>query len=42
MICAIVWGEDDSFGRFNNSQSMNGTGIVDHDVVLPEVEPGVE
>jgi hypothetical protein len=42
MICAIVWGEDGSFGRFNNSQSMNGTGIIDHDVLLPDVEPGVE
>lgn len=40
MICAIVWGEDESFGRFNNSLSMNGTGIVDHDVVLPDVEAG--
>jgi hypothetical protein len=42
MICAIVWGEDASYGRFNNSLAMNGTGIVEHDVVLPEVEPGVE
>lgn len=42
MICAIVWGEDDSFGRFNNSLSMNGTGIEQHDVVLPDVEAGVE
>jgi hypothetical protein len=42
MICAIVWGEDETFGRFNNSLSMNGTGIVEHDVVLPDVEPGVE
>ena len=42
MICAIVWGDDDSFGRFNNSLSMNGTGIVEHDVVLPDVEAGVE
>jgi hypothetical protein len=42
MICAIVWGEDSSFGRFNNSQSMNGTGIIDHDVLLPDVEPGME
>ena len=41
MICAIVWGEDESFGRFNNSLSMNGTGIEQHDVVLPDVEPGV-
>jgi hypothetical protein len=42
MICAIVWGEDDSFGRFNNSLSMNGTGIEQHDVVLPNIEAGVE
>ncbi len=42
MICAIVWGEDDSFGRFNNSLAMNGTGIEQHDVVLPDVQPGVE
>jgi hypothetical protein len=41
MICAIVWGETDSFGRFNNSLSMNGTGIEQHDVRLPGVEPGV-
>jgi hypothetical protein len=40
MICAIVWGEDDDFGRFNNSLSMNGTGIEQHDVALPDVEPG--
>ena len=42
MICAIVWGENDSFGRFNNSLSMNGTGIERHDVVLPDVEAGIE
>lgn len=42
MICAVVWGEDGSFGRFNNSQSMSGTGITVHDVVLPDVEAGVE
>lgn len=41
MICAIVWGVDERFGRFNNSLSMNGTGIEDHDVVLPGVEAGV-
>jgi hypothetical protein len=41
MICAIVWGDDDTFGRFNNSLSMNGTGITQHDVVLPDVEAGV-
>jgi hypothetical protein len=41
MICAIVWGTDTSFGRFNNSLSMEGTGIVQHDVTLPDVERGV-
>ena len=41
MICAVVWGEHESFGRFNNSLAMNGTGITDHDVILPDVEPGV-
>lgn len=42
MICAIVWGTDENFGRFNNSLAMDGTGIVDHDVFLPDVEPGRE
>ena len=41
MICAIVWGEDEALGRFNNSLAMNGTGIEQHDVVLPDVEAGV-
>lgn len=40
MICAIVWGETDEYGRFNNSLSMAGTGIIDHDVVLPDVVSG--
>jgi hypothetical protein len=40
MICAIVWGPDATFGRFNNSLSMNGTGITQHDVSLPNVDPG--
>jgi hypothetical protein len=40
MICAIVWGATEAFGRFNNSLSMNGTGIVDHDVSLPDVVAG--
>ncbi len=39
-ICAIVWGPDTSFGRFNNSLSMNGTGITQHDVILPGIEVG--
>lgn len=42
MICAIVWGEDDDFGNFNNSLDMAGTGIIQHDVFLPGAEPGVE
>lgn len=42
MICTIVWGETDEFGNFNNSLSMNGTGIVNHDVVLPGAQQGVE
>lgn len=41
-ICAIVWGEDESFGRFNNSLAMSGTGIIQHDVVLPDLEQGRE
>jgi hypothetical protein len=41
-ICAIVWGETEALGNFNNSLSMNGTGIVDHDVVLPGLESGRE
>lgn len=40
MICAIVWGETESFGNFNNSLAMNGTGIVEHDVFLPGAVPG--
>ncbi len=42
MICAIVWGEDESLGNFNNSLNMAGTGIIEHDVFLPGAEPGVE
>ena len=41
-ICAIVWGETDEFGNFNNSLSMNGTGIINHDVILPGAEQGKE
>lgn len=41
-ICAIVWGETEDFGRFNNSLAMDGTGIVEHDVKLPDLEPGRE
>lgn len=41
-ICAIVWGETEHLGRFNNSLAMNGTGIIQHDVELPDLEPGRE
>lgn len=40
MICAIVWGETEAFGNFNNSLAMSGTGIIDHDVFLPGAEAG--
>lgn len=40
MICAIVWGETEALGNFNNSLAMNGTGIVNHDVFLPGAKPG--
>jgi hypothetical protein len=35
-------GETDEFGRFNNSLAMDGTGIEQHDVSLPDLEPGHE
>lgn len=41
-ICAIVWGTTPDFGNFNNSLSMNGTGIIEHDVVLPGAVQGTE
>ena len=40
MICAIVWGETEALGNFNNSLAMNGTGIIEHDVLLPTAEAG--
>ena len=40
MICAIVWGETEALGHFNNSLDMNGTGIVEHNVLLPGAEAG--
>jgi hypothetical protein len=40
MICAIVWGETEDLGSFNNSLDMNGTGIVEHNVLLPGAEAG--
>lgn len=42
MICTIVWGETEEYGNFNNSLAMNGTGIINHDVVLPGAQQGVE
>jgi hypothetical protein len=40
MICAIVWGETEDLGNFNNSLDMNGTGIVEHNVLLPGAGAG--
>lgn len=40
LICAIVWGETETLGNFNNSLNMNGTGITQHDVFLPGAEAG--
>ena len=40
LICAIVWGETEELGNFNNSLAMNGTGIIRHDILLPGAEPG--
>lgn len=40
LICAIVWGETEELGNFNNSLAMNGTGIEQHDVFLPGAEAG--
>ncbi len=34
-ICSITWGPTESLGNQNNSLSMNGTGIIQHDVQLP-------
>jgi len=40
MICSITWGSTEDMGNQNNSLSMNGTGIEQHDVVLPGAESG--
>lgn len=40
MICSITWGETEELGNQNNSLSMDGTGIEQHDVVLPGGEAG--
>jgi hypothetical protein len=39
-ICSITWGQTEALGNQNNSLSMDGTGIVQHDVLLPGIEPG--
>ncbi len=39
-ICSITWGPTESLGSQNNSLSMNGTGIIQHDVILPGAEAG--
>jgi hypothetical protein len=39
-ICSITWGPTEALGNQNNSLSMNGTGIIQHDVILPGIEPG--
>jgi hypothetical protein len=40
MICSITWGPTEELGNQNNSLTMDGTGIEEHDVVLPGAEPG--
>lgn len=40
MICSITWGPTEELGNQNNSLTMDGTGIEQHDVVLPGAEPG--
>lgn len=40
-ICSIAWGTTEELGNQNNSLAMNGTGIIDHDVLLPGAEAGV-
>lgn len=42
MICSITWGPTEELGNQNNSLSMDGTGIEQHDVVLPGTEAGEE
>ncbi len=40
MICSITWGPTEDLGNQNNSLTMDGTGIEEHDVVLPGAESG--
>ncbi|MEQ8842318.1 MAG: discoidin domain-containing protein [Acidimicrobiales bacterium] len=42
MICSITWGSTESLGNQNNSLTMDGTGIEQHDVVLPGAQAGEE
>ena len=42
MICSITWGPTEELGNQNNSLTMDGTGIEQHDVVLPGAEAGEE
>lgn len=39
-ICSITWGPTAELGNQNNSLSMNGTGIIQHDVILPGAVAG--
>ncbi|MGI9648830.1 MAG: discoidin domain-containing protein [Acidimicrobiia bacterium] len=39
-ICSITWGETEALGNQNNSLSMDGTGIIQHDVILPGATAG--
>ena len=39
-ICSITWGPTPQLGNLNNSLTMDGTGIIQHDVPLPGAEPG--
>ena len=41
MICSIAWGPTEELGNQNNDLAMNGSGIIEHNVLLPGAEPGV-
>ena len=41
MICSITWGPTEELGNQNNDLAMNGTGIIEHNVLLPGAEPGM-
>lgn len=40
MICSITWGPTEELGNQNNDLAMNGTGLIEHNVLLPGAEPG--